>query len=74
MSPIATAPAMHPPPSRTGASVNSVNCTDILSADTVGGVLVGRSSMNADEFIALVAAAEDRRQPAATGGGAVRAE
>ena len=57
-----------------GGSVNSVNCTDIFSVDTVGGVLVGRSSMNADEFVALIAAAEDRRQPAATGGGVVRAE
>ncbi len=45
-----------------GGSVNSANCADIFSVDNVGGVLVGRASMDADEFVALITAAENRRQ------------
>ena len=44
-----------------GGSVNPGNCADIFSVDTVGGVLVGRSGLDAGEFVALVAAAEGRR-------------
>jgi triosephosphate isomerase len=43
-------------------SVNPDNCASIFSIDTVSGVLVGRSGLDANEFFALVATAESRQQ------------
>lgn len=54
-----------------GGSVNPGNCADLFSVDNIDGVLVGRSSMNADQFVALVAAAEDRRRREEGGGQAL---
>ena len=40
-----------------GGSVNAENARDLLAADGVGGALVGGASLNAESFLAIVAAA-----------------
>lgn len=41
-----------------GGSVNAENARDLLSAEGVGGALVGGASLTADSFLAIVAAAQ----------------
>ena len=40
-----------------GGSVNAANAAELLSADEVGGALVGGASLSADSFLTIVMAA-----------------
>ena len=49
--------ASAPAPILYGGSVKPANAAEILSADQVGGALVGGASLKASDFLAIIAAA-----------------